>query len=106
MMVSHLLKQKGCNSVSNGSALKGAQHFDLDVNVSVCAATIGRGIPGGTVNRPAKRPAKRTAAQHASSNVIFSVTHEGPSWNYERLQKEEHLNAVFFNYPQAQAALY
>ena len=57
-------------------------------------------MPRGTV----KRPAKRTAAQHASSNVVFSVTHEGPSWNYERMQKEERFNAVFFNYPQA--ALY
>ena len=39
------------------SFLKNGQHFDLGVDVSVCAATIGWGMLRGTVKRPAKRAA-------------------------------------------------
>ena len=50
----------------------------------------------GAVKRPAvaKHVLKRPSQPSPSSNVVFEVTHEGPAWNYERMQKEEHANML------------
>ena len=48
------------------------------------------------VKRPAvaKHVVKRLSRPSPSSNipVVLEVTHEGPAWDYERMQKEEHVN--------------